>query len=242
MLELVFAYVAGLLTLLNPCVLPILPIVLAASLQADPRGPLALAGGMSLSFVAFGLFVIVFGASIGLDQRTLAHIGAGVMILFGAVMLIPRLSEGFAAVTGSLAGRADAQLSTLEATGRVGGLGGQFLIGALLGAVWSPCIGPTLGGAIALASQGESVAWAGAIMSFFAFGISTIILALGFGAKEIVARRRDRFRQIAGRAKPILAVTFIAVGLAILSGADRWLESRVLDLLPIWLQDLSVSV
>ena len=52
MLELVLAYGAGLLTLINPCVLPVLPIVLAGSLQASRYGPLALAGGMSLSFVA----------------------------------------------------------------------------------------------------------------------------------------------------------------------------------------------
>ena len=65
-MELVFGYAAGLLTLINPCVLPILPIILATALQAGRAGPLAVAGGMSVSFVALGLFVSIAGRSFGL--------------------------------------------------------------------------------------------------------------------------------------------------------------------------------
>ena len=75
-MEFVFAYLAGLLTLINPCVLPVLPIVLVSALNANRFGPIALAAGMSVSFVTFGVFVTAFGASIGLTQDTLAQIGA----------------------------------------------------------------------------------------------------------------------------------------------------------------------
>ena len=81
-MEFVFAYGAGLLTLINPCVLPILPIVLATALQASPRGPLAVAAGMSLSFVVLGLAVTVLGRSIGLTPEMVADAGAVLMVLF----------------------------------------------------------------------------------------------------------------------------------------------------------------
>ena len=60
-MDLVFAYLAGLLTLINPCVLPVLPIVLASALQVSPLGPVVLATGMGLSFVAVGMAVLSFG-------------------------------------------------------------------------------------------------------------------------------------------------------------------------------------
>ena len=84
-MEFIFAYLAGLLTLINPCVLPVLPIVLVSALNANRNGPLALAAGMSVSFVTFGVLVTAFGANIGLTQDTLAQIGAVMMVLFGLV-------------------------------------------------------------------------------------------------------------------------------------------------------------
>jgi len=241
LVELFFAFVAGLLTLINPCVLPVLPIVLAASLQADRRGPLALAAGLSLSFVVVGLFIIVLGSSIGIDQRMMTTVGAWLMVGFGLVLLIPRLNERFATATAGFAGSADARLHEMETAGTGTGLRGQFLGGAMLGAVWSPCIGPTLGGAISLASQGQSIVWAGAIMTAFAFGVSAVMLALAFGTREIIVQRQVALRKLADKAKPIMGITFLLVGAGILFGLDHWLENVVLDLLPAWLQDLSVS-
>lgn len=237
-MELLFAFAAGLLTLLNPCVLPVLPIVLAASLQADRRGPLALAGGLSLSFVTVGLFVIVLGASVGIDQDMMTTAGAWLMVGFGLVMMIPRLNERFAMATAGIAGTMDGRMQGMDNAG----LRGQFLGGVMLGAVWSPCIGPTLGGAISLAAQGQDIIWSGAIMTSFAIGVSTVMLALAFGAREVIGKRQNVLRWLSGKAKPILGVTFLCVGLGILFGLDHWLEGWLLDVLPEWLQDFSVSV
>ena len=143
-MEFIFAYGAGLLTLINPCVLPILPIVLATSLQTSRHGPLVLAAGMSVSFVFLGLFVTVLGRSFGITDETVINAAAVMMIGFGLVMLVPKLSESFATATAGFSARADAGIDDLNNNG----LRGQFLGGMLLGAVWSPCIGPTLGGAI----------------------------------------------------------------------------------------------
>ncbi len=237
-MDLIFAYLAGLLTLINPCVLPVLPIVLTTALQAHRLGPVALAAGMSLAFVALGLGVATLGRSVGLSPETVAQAGAVLMIGFGVVLLVPRLNAGFAMAAGGMASRADAGLDHVDRSG----LGGQFLGGALLGAVWSPCVGPTLGGAISLASQGQNLGWAAAIMLGFAAGVSTVILALGYGARAALQRRRALMRKIAERAKPIMGVVFVVVGLIMLTGALRPLEIWLLNVLPYWLQDFSVSI
>jgi cytochrome c biogenesis protein CcdA len=237
-MEIVFAYLAGLLTLINPCVLPVLPIVLVSALNASRMGPVALSAGMSLSFVTFGVLVTAFGAAIGLTQDLLAQIGAGLMIAFGVVLLVPAFSRRFELATAGMAGNADARMNTLDH----GSLQGQFLGGLLLGAVWSPCIGPTLGGAIALASQGQSLGYVTLIMSFFALGVSTIILVLGLGAREAIRARAQSLRGLAERSKPILGVTFVAVGLMLIFGVHHIIEAWALDVMPIWLQDLSVAL
>lgn len=237
-MDLILAYLAGLLTLINPCVLPVLPIVLASALQAHRLGPVALAAGMSVSFVVLGLTVAAAGVAIGLDSDQLMKIGAVAMIGFGLVLLVPRLNEGFATATAGFSARADTGIDHVDRSG----LMGQAIGGALLGAVWSPCVGPTLGGAISLAAQGQSILWAGLIMTAFAAGVSSVILALGYGARAALQRRRDLMRRIAEKAKPIMGVIFLAVGLMIFFGLNYKIEGWILNLIPIWLQDFSVSI
>lgn len=237
-MELIFGYLAGLLTLINPCVLPVLPIVLGSALQANRHGPLALAAGMGVSFVSLGLFVALAGRAIGLTEELLGQIGAVLMIAFGVILLVPRFGHVFETATAGMAARADWQMDHMD----LGSLRGQFLGGALLGVVWSPCVGPTLGGAISLASQGESVLWAALIMVSFSLGIGTIIVALGYGARSAILGRQAQMRRIAEYAKPIMGLVFLGVGLMIFFRVNLMIESWLLDVLPIWLQDLSVAI
>ena len=235
-MDLLFGYLAGLLTLINPCVLPVLPIVLATALQAGRAGPLVLAAGMSVSFVVVGMSVAVFGRALGIDDVMVARAGAVMMVLFGIVLLIPQFSARFATVTAGMSARADAGMDSLNRDG----LGGQFVGGALLGAVWVPCVGPTLGGAIALASAGESLGLAAATMLSFALGISTIIVVLAYGAQNAIRRRRDWLRGMSGRVRMITGIIFVGLGVALLFNLHRYAEIWLLDHLPFWLQDLSV--
>jgi len=237
-MEFLFAYAAGLLTLINPCVLPVLPIVLASALGQSRYGPVALAAGMSLSFVAFGVGVTAFGSAIGLDQYVIAQAGAALVIGFGTILIVPAFARRFETATAGFAARAD---QGIDAVGTEG-LRGQFLGGILLGAVWSPCIGPTLGAAISLASQGQSLGYVTLIMSLFALGVSTLILALGLGARGAMRARAQSLRGLAERSKPILGATFIAVGVMLLLGVHHMVEAWAIRTLPTWLIDLSVSV
>lgn len=236
-MEFVFAYIAGLLTLINPCVLPVLPIVLSAGLQSNRHAPLYIAAGMSLSFVVLGILAATFGRSLGLTESTLANTGALLMIFFGLVLLVPKFNKFFSSLTNRLSSGADGTLSNLDNTKSTS----FFLGGILLGAVWSPCIGPTLGGAISLASQGEQLSFAVAIMLFFAFGVSTVIIVLGYGTREAIKRRQHQLKWLAARAKPIMGITFILIGLVIYFKIHHIIEGWLVDILPIWLQDLSVK-
>jgi len=236
MLELPLAYLAGLLTLINPCVLPVLPIVLASALNQDRRAPVALAAGMSVSFVAVGMLVATVGYAIGLTVDLMSKIGAILMMVFGTVLLVPAFAQRFELAFAGLSGSAGQKMTDAGSDG----LKGQFLGGILLGAVWSPCIGPTLGGAVALASQGQNLAWAALIMVFFALGVSTLIVGLGLGARETLRNRTDKLRGIAERSKPIMGAVFLTVGLLLFFNVNHFIDAWAMQIMPIWLQDLSV--
>jgi cytochrome c-type biogenesis protein len=234
---LIFAFLAGVLTLLNPCVLPVLPIVLASALQAHRGGPVALVAGMGISFVGLGLTVAVLGKALGLTSEILSNIGAAVMLGFGLVLLVPGLGQEFTALTAGFAARADARIDGFDR----GGLVGQALTGALLGAVWSPCVGPTLGSAVALAATGESLGFAASVMTAFVAGVAVVMLVLAYAARAALLRWRGAMRVLAGWAKPVLGAVLVVVGLAILTSWHQRVEGLVLAHVPVWMQDLSVA-
>ena len=131
---------AGILSTLSPCVLPLIPILVGTALTAHRYGPVALASGLALAYAIAGLFLATVGLMIGLDQVVFRNIAAGLMILFGLVLLSAPLQECFAALTAGLSSSGQPLLERMSADT----LTGQFLLGALLGIVWSPCVGPTL--------------------------------------------------------------------------------------------------
>ena len=231
-----WAYLAGLLTLINPCVLPLLPIIIASALQASRLGPVALATGLVLSFTVFGVTVTAFGHLIGLHEYVLNQIAAVIMVLFGLALLIPKVYRLFGRVTTPLANTADTRIGGLQNSG----LAGQAMIGVLLGAVWSPCIGPTLGGAIGLAASGEGLAQATFTMLVFGFGVATILLALAYGSREVLSSRQTLLKAWMPWARPIMGTALLLVGAILFLDLDKYIEILILDAMPIWLQDLSV--
>jgi len=236
-MELFFGYLAGLLTLLNPCVLPVLPVILIAALNQHRLGPLALCAGLSLTFVTLGIFVASVGPAIGVDDTTVSRVASVFMILFGLILLVPQFSTQFAAVAGSASGALSAK--TVGFDGK--GLSGQFITGLLLGAVWSPCIGPTLGGAISLASQGGSLVWATAIMVAFAFGISTVIMVLATLSREALMRNRETMAKLAQYARPATGIVLVLLGLFLFFQLNHYVDAWAIEVLPYWFQDLSVK-
>ena len=238
MFDLIVAYAAGLLTLLNPCVLPLLPLIAAGSVARHRLGPLAMAGGLAISFTLAGISIFAITRATGLAQEDITVAAGWIMVGFGVVQLVPQAQVGFSRLAGAAASGGTQLMGQVE--GR--GLSGEVLAGALLGLAWSPCIGPTLGGAIGLAAQGENLLFAFAIMAMFSAGAATVMLGLAYGARSLIASRRALLGQIMPHAKTVLGVGLIVVGLGIIFHIDRVLEGWALQTLPAWFTEFSVSL
>jgi cytochrome c biogenesis protein CcdA len=231
------AFVAGVLTALSPCVLPILPIVLGAAASERKYGPAALAAGLAISFVAIGLFVATIGYSVGLTTELFRQIAAALMILLGAILLLPNLQARLAMANGPIANWTDRRFGTQ----RDGGYAGQFSVGLILGAVWSPCVGPTLGAASLMAAQRNALPEVGATMALFAIGATFPLLALGRLSSRISANSRGSLLALGHRGKIALGAVAGATGLLIMTGFERPLESFLVAVSPPWLTRLTTS-
>jgi cytochrome c-type biogenesis protein len=240
MQTLILAYLAGALTTLNPCVLPMIPFVLATALREGKWGPLALMAGMSVTFTVLGTLIASIGPAIGLSQDNIRVAGAIIMLVIGAAMLVPQGQAAFATGLGPLADKASGALDRIA----LGGTTGQFITGLLLGAVWSPCAGPSLFAAIGLAAQTGTVVQAAIAMAFFSFGAASVMLALAYGTREALGRRKAALMEFStsGRGKLVFAILFIAMGVMILSGFDKMLEAAIVRAMPGWLVDFTTRI
>jgi cytochrome c-type biogenesis protein len=229
--NLTLSYAAGALSTLSPCVLPILPIVLFGVLERHAWGPIALAAGLSVSFATVGIAIASFGFSVGLDPSTLRFAVAALMVSMGIVLLVPALQSRLAIIAAPVATGGQTLLARLQPSG----IGGQFVLGILLGAIWSPCSGPTLGAAIGLAAQGETAGKAAAIMLAFGLGASTPILALAYGSRQAIFARREWLTRMTLFGKPLMGATFVGIGALVLTGLDKIVEASLTNAMPDWL-------
>jgi len=231
----VLALVAGVLSTLSPCVLPLLPIVLGAALTEHKFGPVALAAGVAVSFVSVGLFVATVGFSLGISQDGFRLIAAALLIAIGAVLLLPKLQGQIAVAAGPFGHWVQTQGGDFSRAG----LSGQFLLGLLFGAVWSPCAGPTLGAASVLAAQGKDLGHVALTMFAFGLGTAAPLLLLGLLSREALLRWRDRLMAAGKSGKVALGGLLVAVGLMIVSGLDKAVETALVNASPAWLTALT---
>ena len=232
------AYVAGVLTILSPCVIPLVPIVLGSAAQRHRWGPLALALGLVASFTLTGFVIATIGASIGLNGEAVRTWSAVLLLIVGAVLLFSRLQVFFEHVIGPLATWAGERQTRLERFG----LAGQAGIGVLLGLVWSPCVGPTLGAATVLAAQGKNLGQVAFVMMAFALGIASVLLVMALATQSLLSRWRGKLMSAGTRGRRILGGLIVLVGLLIITGTDRSLEATVIGVLPDWVTNLTTSL
>ncbi len=119
------------------------------------------------------------------------------------------------------------------------GLQGQFGVGLLLGAVWSPCVGPTLGAASVLAAKGENLGQVGLTMLVFGIGAGLPLAVLGTLSREALLRWRNRMLAAGSRGKMIFGAILLAAGLLVLTGLDKRVEAALIDISPDWLTELT---
>jgi len=229
-------FAAGSLSILSPCVLPLLPVLIGAAASAHRRGPLALAAGLTLSFAVLG--VLLAGAGAGLDQAIFRNVAALMLLGFGVLLLSTGLQERFAiAASGaSSAGQGLLARVTLD------GLSGQFVLGLLLGVVWSPCVGPTLGATITLASQGRQLTQVMLVMALFGLGAGLPLVILGSLSRQTMLRLRGKLLALGRQGKKVFGAALLLLAISILSGLDKQFEIWVLDFAPAWLSQIGTSL
>jgi cytochrome c-type biogenesis protein len=228
------AFVAGVLTSLSPCVLPILPLVLSAAASERKYGAVALAAGLAISFVLVGLFVATIGYSIGLTTELFRQVAAALMVMLGAVLIFPPLQTRLALASGPIANWTDRHLSE-----RGSGYAGQFGVGILLGAIWTPCVGPTLGAASLLAAQGRDLLQVAATMLVFGIGAALPLLIVGLLSHEALQRWRKQTLSLSHAMKAALGALLILIGTLVFAGFDKHLETVLVNASPQWLTDLT---
>ncbi len=229
---------AGSLSTLSPCVLPIVPILLATAVAAHRLGPFALASGLALSFTLIGVVLAGAGSLVGLDQVLLRQVGAVLLIAFGLVLLSSRLQKRFAGAASGLSGVGHNLLARFP----LQGLGGQFMLGLVLGVVWSPCVGPTLGAAISLASQGRDLGQVTLAMALFGIGAGAPLVALGLVSRQAIVRVRGRLLATGRAGKLFLGGVMLGLGALILTGGDKSFEAWMLNSAPDWLVRLTTAI
>ncbi|MDB5577438.1 MAG: cytochrome biosis protein [Bradyrhizobium sp.] len=228
------AFIAGLVSILSPCVLPLLPVVLGTAVSEHRLGPLALAAGLALSFLVLGLFAATIGFSLGLDSEFFRHLAAVLLLLVGVILAVPALQALLAMLTAPFGNWVQVRFGG----GRRQGLPGQFALGILLGAVWTPCIGPTLGAASVLAAQGRDLVQVGLTMFVFAVGTALPLLLLGLASREALMRWRGRMLATGSTTKMVLGIILVLTGAIILTGIDKRLEAALLQITPAWITEI----
>ncbi len=219
---------AGILTALSPCVLPALPIIVGSASGRHRLAPVAVCAGLTASFTILGVILSQAGHVVGINETAIRYASATLIILFGVVMINTQLKNRLTGLLNPLAQSASSKAST----GQFEGLKGQFLLGCLLGAVWSPCVGPTLGAAIGMASQSSSMWQAGTMMLLFGIGASLPLLFVAYSSRELFSKIKGNIIATGQKTQRVFAIILIAVGMFILLGLDKTLEAWMLGILP----------
>jgi cytochrome c-type biogenesis protein len=186
MIDAALALVAGMLTIASPCVLPTLPILLGTSVgRTGGSRPFFIAFGFTASFSVVALGLGASAALLGLRPETWRNAATALLAVFGCLMVWPHLFERLTARFGGV-------LSRLAGGGGRGGDGrlGGFLVGASLGAVWTPCAGPVLGSILTLVATAPRLGWAATLLVCYAAGASIPMLAVAYGGQVATARAR----------------------------------------------------
>lgn len=227
------SFAAGSLTTLSPCVFPILPLVVGGAVQANRLAPVAMGVGMATSFTLIGLLLGALGPALNIDSESVRQFGAVMLLVFGLVMLVPYLNQRFTELVMPIASSANAASSRLNSSS----LTGALLLGGLLGLVWSPCSGPLLASALTLVASEGGATRGALILGLFGIGAAVPLVAVAYASRKGFAHVKG---WVIGRIdviKKSFGLLIGLTGLAILSGADKWLETQLVDALPdSWIQ------
>ncbi|AQV97972.1 cytochrome C biogenesis protein [Cupriavidus necator] len=224
MIDTFLAFAAGVLTIASPCVLPVLPMLLGASLgQTSRLRPLAIALGFVTAFSALGIVFGALSSAFSDAPGVVRNVAIACLLAAGLARLWPAPFERLTAPFAGLADRA------AGAGGRAGnGLAGGFVLGMTLGAVWTPCAGPVLASILALVAKAQDLHRAAGLLALFAAGAAVPMLGIAYGGQfatthvRRLARHTPRLQQAFGL---LVVVTAAAMYFQYDTLAVAWLTS-----------------
>ena len=214
---------AGLITALSPCVLPVLPILLAGGASGtSARRPFAIVGGLVASFTVFTLIASRLLHALGLPQDFLRNLAIALLFLLAATLLFPPLAQ--------LAERPFLFLTRRSSND----LGGGFLLGASLGLVFVPCAGPVLA-AVTVVAANQNVGFRAVVLTLsYALGAAVPMIAIALGGQRFAQRVRGRAVGLRRAMGILIAATTLAVALGAdtrfqtaLPGYTTWVQNKI---------------
>jgi cytochrome c biogenesis protein CcdA/thiol-disulfide isomerase/thioredoxin len=227
-----FAFLAGVVTVLSPCILPVLPVVLASALGTQRFRPLGVVTGLVASFTVFTLALTSLVALVGISPDALRLGGALVIGLFGLVLVLPSLLARFETLTSRLA-----NLGGPHQAG--GGYWGGVLLGGSLGLVWAPCAGPILAAITTLVATSQLSLTAVAITFTYGLGVGVPMLLIAYGGRRIITRARG-LNRYAARLQRAFGAIMVAFAFTFFLGLDRAVTTALTQSVPPeWTQALT---
>jgi cytochrome c-type biogenesis protein len=229
-----FTYVAGVLTALSPCVLPLLPIVVGGAMQQHRAAPLLMGLGMTTAFATGGLLIGALGPVLGLDPVWMHQIAAWSLILFGLALLFEPLTRLISRLVQPLALTADLMA---EEIGQKRSPLMAFLFGGLLGLAWSPCAGPMLVSSVALVASGQDALLGAFLLGLFGLGAATPMVMAAYASRAGFRRVRMWAMGNNRRLRIDFGILAILSGIILASGLDKMIATQVMAILPDgWLE------
>ncbi len=219
-----FAFVAGIVTILSPCILPVLPIVLAGSVETRKKRPLGIVSGFILSFTFFTLFLSTIVKIFGISTDILRNISVFVLAGFGLSLLVPKLQllieNFFSKLFGRISGKKNIE-------GYFGGL----IVGLSLGLLWTPCVGPILASIITLAAANSVSGSAVLITLAYSIGTAIPMFAIMIGGRQLLLKI-PWLLPSAGKIQKAFGVLMIITAAAIFLNFDRQFQTYIINRFP----------
>lgn len=220
----IFAFIAGIVTILSPCILPVLPIILSGSITGDKKRPIGIIVGFILSFTFFTLFLSTLVKITGIPSDALRTISIMVITLFGISLLIPNVQLVLEQLMSKLS-------NSSTKNNNKSGFKGGILIGLSLGLLWAPCVGPILASVITLAATNQ-VNFATFFITFaYSLGTSIPMIAIMYGGRDLL----NRLPVITKHTETIqkgFGVLMILIAIAIFFNFDRAFQTFILEKFP----------
>lgn len=220
-----FAFLAGIVTILSPCILPLLPIILSGSLSGGKKRPLGIVTGFIISFTFFTLVLSSIVKATGLDPDVLRIIAVVVVILFGASLLIPKTQLWMELLMSKLSGLIPQSPQSKD------GYGSGVLVGISLGLIWAPCVGPILASVITLAATSQITFTAILITLAYSLGTSIPMLLITYSGQQLLDKHRWLLTN-SSLIQKIFGVLMISTAAAIFFNIDRKFQTYLITTFP----------